>query len=166
MCARAKQLYAGEHVCRSIGGVRLGQDHSQTARHLSHYPNKNPHVYRRPHSARSVLAANSTGSLAATFLGRLRGLAAQARHLARSDPTADAVAATIPSFHLAYRAELQMSSRRMCCPPPGPLHHRRAVASPESKLVRAALFGSGLLRQDRSGGRRPRLWVRASQDHG
>ena len=23
MCARAKQLYAGEHVCQSIGGVRL-----------------------------------------------------------------------------------------------------------------------------------------------
>ena len=23
VCARAKQLYAGEHVCQSIGGVRL-----------------------------------------------------------------------------------------------------------------------------------------------
>ena len=25
VCARAKQLYAGEHVCQSIGGIRLEQ---------------------------------------------------------------------------------------------------------------------------------------------
>lgn len=127
VCARAKQLYAGEHVCQSIGGIRAGEHHPRatvrgagTGRAVGNRPG--PGRGRRPSSAqpRGVRARRRARPL------RSPTGASPVQQRRTGEPAGRPHPGEDPGRQTRRGPRRGGRPGHPACPPPGRAHRRRA----------------------------------------